>query len=169
MYWVNISDIDLAGTAANVTSGVLSAYVMLAAATFELIEFDRESAFYTFTYTDDADTYDILITAIFEGKDAARAEVLRAALGCCDIVVHTVDQSCVERVVGMEFQPISGGTDTMIEAVRRLRIGRHLDASGQKGTDKARDEMDIIGLHQSTPLYSDAFASGDVALPLTAA
>lgn len=149
LYWAAVSDIDLDASAANVAAGVLSAWVMQATAVFKKIEFERQSGFYTATYTEDADAYDVLIQMIMNGKDEVRTEALRKALGCCRVVVHTVDYSCAQRVFGLEWDGTS-----LYPCLKPLRIVRHLDASGQKGTDLARDEMDIGGLQDGPALFS---------------
>ena len=150
LFWALRSDIDLVATAANVSAGgVLSAWVMVGAAVFNRVYFEREQAFYTATFTEDADSYDVLIQLMSEGKAATRTQVLREALGCCDIVIHTFDNSCVERILGIDWD----GTD-LFEPVDGLHIGRHLDASGAKGSDKARDEFDIVGKQDTAPLFA---------------
>ena len=149
LFWALVSDIDLEATKANINADYeLSAWVMEGAAVFNRIYFEREQAFYSATYTEDTDTYETLIQLMFEGKNAARTVALRNALGCCNIVIHTFDNSCVERVFGLEFD----GTD-LFSGLKPMRIGRHLDQSGQKGSSKSSDEIDIIGKQDMAPLF----------------
>ena len=165
VYWANYDDIDwetMAGNPANfdpVTCTVL-AYVMNGAAVFKKLTFERKQGFYDFTFTEDADVYEILVTMIFEGKSAVNSKAFRNAIGCCKIVLHIIDNNCIERVVGVEWN----GTGFTQQA-KTLRIVRHLDSSGQLGSSKARDEVDIGGESLYPPLYATVTEAN---IPVTA-
>lgn len=154
VYWANYKEIDwdaMATSAVNfdpVTENILS-YAMVGGATFSKLTFERKQGFYDFTFTEDADVYDQLITMIFEGKSAVNSLAFKKAIGCCKIVLHIIDNNCIERVVGVEWN----GTSFQPQA-RTLRIVRHLDSSGQLGSSKSRDEIDLGGESLSPPLYA---------------
>ena len=155
LYWARYSEIDWAAMAASATqfdqtNQKILSYTMLGTAKFKKLTFDRKSGFYNFTFTSDADVYAILITLIFEGKSSGNRNAFAKAVGCCDIIAHIFDNNCLERVVGVEWN----GT-AFEPQISKLKVVRHLDASGQFGTDKARDELDLGGEALIAPLYAE--------------
>ena len=107
-YWVKSSDVDLAGMSTDPlafdqpTEQVLL-WTMLGGAVFTKLTFERKQGFYDFTFTEDTDVYEQLITLIFEGKSNANRLAFCAALSCCQIILHTFDNDCNERVIGIEW------------------------------------------------------------------
>lgn len=159
-YWAKYSDIDWTAMAANVLNWNLATltildYIMVAAATFKKLEFDVKQSFYNFTFTEDTDVYTQVITAVFEGKSNAQTTVFRQALSCCNLVIHIFDLNGLERVVGVEWT----GT-AFTKQLKTVRIVRHLDASGQQGQARSRDEIDLGGESLRPPLYATVTQSG---------
>lgn len=155
VYWARYSEIDWVAMAASATNfdttnqKILS-YIMLGGAKFKKLTFDRKLSFYNFTFTSDADLYALLVTIIFEGKSSSNRNAFTKAIGCCDIVLHIFDNNCLERVAGVEWNGTS-----FEPQIKKLQIVRHLDASGQFGTDKGRDELDLGGESLTAPLFAD--------------
>lgn len=144
-YWAKYTDIDwtaMAGNALNFNPTTLTIldYIMVAAATFKKLEFDIKQSFYNFTFTEDTDVYTQVITTVYEGKSNAQTTVFRKSLACCNIVLHIFDLNGLERVVGVEWDG-----SAFVKQLKTLRMVRHLDASGQQGQARARDEMDLGG------------------------
>lgn len=153
-YWVSSDQVDWATIVADAlqwdtATEILLDYTMLLSATFTKVTFERKTAFYDFTFTTDEDLYQVLITFIFEGKNAARRLSLQKALNCCSIVFHLFDNNGLERVVGIEFD----GTN-LSDPISRLKVGRHLDSSGTFGDSKARDEVDLVAEHLCAPMFA---------------
>lgn len=162
-YWAKISDVDWAAIAANpllfdTTTQKLLGYTMLGGAVFHKLTFDRKQGFYNFTYTSDTDVYAQLITMIFEGKSITNRNNLVKAVSCCNLLIHLIDNNCQERIVGIEWNGTS-----FEPQISKLKITRHLDASGQFGTDKARDELDLGGESLTAPLYANV---GETNIPI---
>ncbi len=167
VYWARYSDIDWPAILAphappalptfDVPTQTVLGYIMIGNAKFNKLTFDRKSSFYNFTFTSDAELYSILMTIIFEGKSAANRQAFTNAVSCCDIVAHIFDNNCKERIIGVEYNGTS-----FEPQITKLRITRHLDSSGQFGTDKARDELDLGGESLTTPLFANV---GELNIP----
>lgn len=162
-YWGQYSDVDWEAMAADPTAfdpdtQCVQSYIMNAGATFKKLTFDRKQGFYDFTYTSDTDLYEQVITMIFEGKSKENRNAFCKAVGCCKIILHLFDNNCQERIVGVEWDGVS-----FEPQVTSLRIGRHLDSSGQFGSTKARDEIDFTGESICTPLFAEV---GQAAIPV---
>lgn len=134
-------------------------YTMLGGATFHELTFERKSAFYDFTFTRDEDVYTILVQWIFKAKDNARRLALQNAIACCNLGLHIYGNDGTQRVIGPDYNGVV--IDEMLEP---LAVTRHLDSSGQLGTSRARDEMDLGGESFFAPLFASV-DEGD--LPLT--
>lgn len=155
LYWTQYSNVDWATMVADPlqfdpTNQEVLDYTMVAAAVFTKVEFDRKNAFYDVTFTEDADVYAQLITMFFDGKDRARRNSLQAATLCCDIVAHVYDNNGTQRVFGVDYNGTS-----FDKQLTSLKVGRHLDSSGQLGQSKARDELDLSGEAFFAPLFAD--------------
>ena len=75
-YWVKASDVDLASMSTDPldfdqTTELILDYAMLGGAVFTKLTFERKQGFYDFTFTEDTDVYEQLVTLIFEGKSNA--------------------------------------------------------------------------------------------------
>lgn len=165
IYWAQYTDIDWEAMAADeyafdpATQTILS-YTMVGGAEFKKLTFDRKQGLYTFTYTEDTGVYEQVITTIFEGKAVEIRNAFAAAVGCCKLIVHLFDNNCLERVIGVEWDGA-----TFEPQVKTLRITRHLDASGEFGSSKARDEMDFGGESITAPMFAEV---GEDNMPYTA-
>jgi hypothetical protein len=163
-YWTEYNSIDWEDMASDplkfdtATETVLG-YTMVGGAVFKKLTFGRKNGFYDFTFTEDTDVYEQLITMIFEGKSNANRLAFKKSLNCCRIVLHIFDNNCLERIVGVEWDGAS-----FEPQVKTLRIGRHLDSSGQSGDSKSRDEFDLVGESLFAPLFSTV---GETNIPLT--
>lgn len=122
---------------------------MIAGAVFNKIDFDRESAFYDFTYTEDTDLYTLLITMFFKGKQADRRNKLQRAIACCSVYSHLYSNDGTQRSIGIDYNGETG-----VPILDELSITRHLDSGGQLGTSRARDEMDLGGKAFFAPLFA---------------
>lgn len=159
VYWTKYDNINWATMATdplkfNPTTQTILGFTMVASAVFTKLTFGRKQAFYNFTYTKDTDVYTQIITMIFNGKSVANRNALAKAVGCCKVIAAIYDNNCLSRVVGVEWNG-----DSFEPQITPLAITRHLDASGQFGTDKARDEIDLGGESLITPLYSTVLES----------
>jgi hypothetical protein len=155
-YWVRYDEIDWATMAADplqfdTATETILAYTMVGAAVWNKLTFDRKLGFYDFTYTEDDDVYQILLTVTFEGKSKTNRNALANSIACCDIVLQLYDNNCLGRTVGVDWDGTS-----FEPQIKKLRITRHLDSSGQFGDSKARDEVDIGGESLTPPLFSEA-------------
>lgn len=153
LYWAQYTDIDWSTMAGDplqfdTANQEILGYTMLAAAVFTKVEFDRKNAFYDVTFTEDADVYAQIITMFFDGKDRARRNSLQAATLCCNIIAHVFDNNGNERIFGVDWNG-----DSFDKQLTSLKVGRHLDSSGQLGQSTARDELDLTGESFFAPLY----------------
>lgn len=153
-YWAKASEIDWASmesdnTKFNPTTQTILDYVMVGAAVFKPIKFNRKGGSYSFTWTAETQSYEQLIPLIFEGKDNANRLAIQSAASCCKIILHLFDNNGLERVVGIEWN----GTK-FIPQVVNLRVTRHLDASGNLSGEKGREELDLGGESTFAPLYA---------------
>lgn len=163
LYWAEYSDIDwvtMAGDPADfdTTTRTILDYAMIGGAVFNKVEFERKQAFYDFTYTEDGDEVALLISMLFKGKDNARKNSLDEAVRACNIVAHVFDENGKERVVGVDWDGV-----TFKPIIDYLSVGRILDSSGQRGSSKARDEMDLTGAADFLPLFSTV---GESSIPV---
>lgn len=110
--------------------------------------FERKEAFYEFTYTAEQDFYNLLITLAFKGKDRARRNALTSAIACCDVTVVIFGNGGEQRIVGIDYN----GT-TFDPILELLRVTRHVDAGGQLGSSRGRDELDFGGESFTAPLF----------------
>lgn len=133
-------------------------FEMNVAGTWKRIDFEKKAGQYTSTFTEDADTYANLISMTFDGKDNPRKLAITQAIQCCDIVALVFGNNGEQRVFGVDYNG-----DRFDTIVSRLRVGRHLDASGLLGTDKARDEIDLTGESLFAPLFANVV---EASLPL---
>lgn len=164
LYWFEADKVDWATMAADplqfdTTNQQILGYTMLGGAVMTKLTFERKEAFYDFTYTRDADVYELLITLMFKSKDIDRRNSLQSAIACCNVGLHIYDNSGVQRVVGQDWNG-----DSFNDILEELAIARHLDSSGQLGTSRARDEMDLGGQSFFAPLFADVLEAD---LPLT--
>lgn len=155
LYWTEYNNIDWAAMAADAlqfdqTTRKVLAYTMVSSATFNKIEFERKTAFYDFTYTSDADVVSLLMTLAFKGKDNDRKNSLDHAIRTCAIVCHIYDENGKQRVIGVDWNGV-----TFNLPVEYLEVKRILDSSGQKGSSKSRDEMDLGGEQDFLPLFAE--------------
>ena len=162
-YWFNSSDVDWDSMIAeptdfDTTNHIILDYVMLNSATMNKINFEAKSGFFDFTYTSDADVYEILVQFMFRGSDNARELSFQKAIACCNIGLHLYLNDGTQRVVCQDYN----GT-TIQDQLEPLRVGRHLTSSGQLGTSKSREEIDLVGQSFFRPLFATVAES---ALPL---
>lgn len=163
LYWFEADKVDWDAMAADplqfdpATQTVLG-YTMIGGATMNKLTFERKEAFYDFTFTRDADIYELLITLMFKAKDVARRNSLQSAIACCDVGLHIYTNDGTQRVVGIDWN------GEMFDSIpEKLAVTRHLDSSGQLGSSRARDELDLGGESFFAPLFADVEES---ALPL---
>jgi len=154
-YWTERGNVDLDTMLGDPllfepTNQTILNYAMVGGATFNRLEFEPEDSFYEFTYTEDVDMYEILVTMLFRGKNVGRRNVLAQALLCCDLFIHIFDYLGNQRVIGTDYNGV-----VFNRMPRRLRIGRHLDASGQLSQSKARDELDFTGRSFYAPMFAE--------------
>lgn len=154
LYWTEYDNIDwdtMLGDVAEFTpaTGLILGYSMVGGAVFNKVEFERKEAFYDFTYTSDADVVALLMTLAFKGKNNDRKNSLDKAIRSCAIVCHVYGENGIQRVIGVDYNGVA-----FSKIPSYLEIGRVLDSSGQRGTSKARDEMDIIGEADFLPMYA---------------
>lgn len=133
-------------------------YTMLGGAVMEPLTFLRKSAFFDFTYEREADVYTILVQWVFKAKDINRRLAIQKAIACCNLGLHIYCNDGTQRVIGPDYNGVE--VDEMLEG---LAVARHLDSSGQLGTSRARDEMDLGGESFYAPLFADV-AEGDIPL-----
>lgn len=133
-------------------------YTMIGGAIFYELTFQRKSAFYDFTYTSEDDLYTILVQWIFKAKDNARRLALQQAISCCNLGLHIYSNDGTQRVIGPDYNG-----EVIDEMLEPLRVSRHLDSSGQLGTSKGRDELDLGGESFFAPLFADV-AEADLPL-----
>lgn len=163
LYWFEVEDVDWAAMAADplqfdTTNQEILGYTMVGGATMNKVTFERKEAFYEFTYTRDTDVYELLLTLLFKAKDIARRNSLQKAIACCNIGVHIYGNSGEQRVIAQDWN--GNQFDNILE---QLSVTRHLDASGQLGQSKARDELDLGGQSFYAPLFANV---DEAALPL---
>lgn len=149
------SDIDFAAMLADPTAfdkenGVILRYILKPGVVgFVEVEFDRESATWDATRTSDNGFYEILETIVLEGQSVERTRKIRNMVANCDLVVHSIMASKIERVTGVEFDG-----EVFDRPFRKNRVVRHQDNAGTAGGDNARDELDFGGRMQYAPLYA---------------
>lgn len=124
-------------------------WVMSGGGTFNKVTFERKLSFYENTYTRETDVYALLLTMVFAGKDAARRLSFQKAIQCCQIVAHVIENTGKQRVFGVDYNGV-----TAEPILDYFQVGRHLDAGGQLGTSKSRDEIDLIGESFYAPLFA---------------
>lgn len=154
-YWFEVEDVDWETMLADplqfdeATQTILG-FTMVGAATMSKVTFKREEAFYDFTYTEDTDLYEQLITLMFEGKSNPRRIALQQAIACCNIgaILYANDGS--QRVIGKDYNGV-----VFDDVLKRLRVARHLDSSGQLSNSRSRDELDLAGKSFYAPLFAN--------------
>jgi hypothetical protein len=134
-------------------NGVVLEYVYLPGGEHVEIEFDRESAVFGAEYTLDNSFYEFLIPMIFEGQSLAKSNRIRNLVANCDLTLHAVYASGIERVAGIEVVG-QDGSEVFDRPFQRFRVQRHNDTSGTPSGDKGRDEIDIAGRQQHSALYA---------------
>ena len=154
LYWTEYSNVDWAtmvgdATKFDATNNLILDYVMLNSSTFNKIEFERKQAFYDFTYTEDADVVALLVSLMFKGKNNARKNSLDKAIRSCSIIAHIYDENGKQRVIGVDYNGVE-----FSRIPEYLSVGRVLDSSGQRGSSRARDEMDLTGEADFLPLFA---------------
>jgi len=132
------------------TTHQIIGYTMIGGAVMYELTFEPKSAFYEFTFTRETDLYTILVQMFFKAKDNARRQALQAAIACCNVGMHIYANDGTQRVVAQDFD--GNGFVNMLEP---LAITRHLDGSGQLGTSRARDELDLGGEAFFAPLFAN--------------
>lgn len=153
-YWAKESDIDWVAMAADAlqfdhATQTIKDYTMVGSTKFTQIQFNRKGGSYNFTYTSDTQSYAQLIPMIFEGKTNANKLAIQNAISCCKVILHLFDNNGLERVVGIEWNGTKFTTQVL-----KLKIVRHLDASGTLAGEKAREELDLGGESAYAPLYA---------------
>ena len=151
-YYCKYDEVDWTATKSSyvAATNILSAFTMVGAAVFKKLKFQKKSGTYNFEYTSDTDTYDLLISMVFEGKTAATGKAFCSLIACCQLVIVIIDNNCEGRVTGVEWN----GTD-FVEPIVDMKVTRHLDTSGEFGTDKPRDEVDFGGESLCPPIFHD--------------
>ena len=154
LYWAEYGDIDWATMFGDplqfdTTNRLILDYTMLNSAVFKKVQFKRNAAYYEVTQTDEQDEANLLISLLWEGKDNARKNSFDNAFRVCNKVAHVFDYNGKERVFGVDFNGLE-----FLELNTPLHISRILDHSGQRGSSKARDEMDLGGAGDFLPLYA---------------
>ena len=154
LYWFRPSEVDWATMLADpllfdpATHTILD-YAMIGGAVFTEVEFEPKSSFYDFTFTKETDVYSLLVSWIHKGKDPVRRLALQKAINCCDIGVHIYANDGSQRVIAQDYNG-----ETMVDLLDPLAVGRHLDSSGQLGSSRSRDEIDLTGEAFYAPLFA---------------
>ena len=153
-YWAQYSDIDWAAMVADTAKWdaatlTVKGYTMISGKVFKKIEFERKTPQYSFTYTNEQQFYAQVINMVLEGQSISQSTAIRKAIGCCNLVLHIIDNNGRHRVVGVEYTG-----SVFVKQLTGLRIGRHLDTSGQLSQTKSRDELDLTGESMRAPLYA---------------
>ena len=162
-YWFDVDTVDWVTMAGDplqfdTSSQEILGYTMLGGAVMYKLTFEPKEAFYEFTYTDETDIYTLLVTMLFKSKDIARRNALQEAIACCNIGLHIYSYSGHQRVIGQDWNGV-----VMSNVPSQLRVSRHLDHSGQLGSSKARDELDLGGEGFFAPLFANI---DETSLPL---
>lgn len=155
LYWTERKNIDFDAMLADPTkfdpvNELVLGYTMVGGATFNKVEFERKDAYYDFDFTEDTGVWSILMPMMFKGKSSDRRNKLQRAVQCCDIVAHIYDNIGNQRVIGIDYNG-----EVFDPIVKRLKVVRAKDASGQLGQSLARDEMDLGGESFFAPLFAD--------------
>lgn len=163
-YWTEDANINWTAMLADPTlfdpaNQQILGYSMNGAGVFNKLTFERKAAFYDFTYTRESDVYTLLISMLFKGKQLDRRNKLAAAVNCCNVVFHLYANDGTQRVVGRDYNGVV--FDPLLDS---LAISRHLDSSGQLGTSRSRDELDLGGESFLPPVFANV-AEADI--PLT--
>lgn len=153
-YWFEADKVDWAAMFADplqfdTTTHDILGYTMIGGAVMYPLTFEPKSAFYDFTYTADTDVYTILVQMIFKAKESDRRKKLQEAIACCNVGLHIYANDGTQRVIAQDFD--GNGFIDMLES---LQITRHLDSSGQLGSSKSRDELDLGGEGFFAPLFA---------------
>ena len=162
--WTTYEAVDWAAMAADnskfdQTTATLLDYTMQTGGVFNILTSKAKDAYYEATFTSENDYWELLVAQIFEGKDVARTNAFNQAIQCCQLILHLFANNGKDRVFGVDWN----GTSFQ-PTLEPLRVGRVLDAGGQIGSNKARDEMDLTGQSLFAPIHSTmAYAN----LPLT--
>jgi len=163
LYWTEYQNIDWDTMVADPlqfdpANHEILEYTMIGGATWAKVEFEKKESFYEFTYSDENDYYELLVTIGMTGKSSARRLALQKAIQCCEIVAHIFGYSGEQRVIGLDYN------GEVIESIVDLaHIGRHADRGGQLGTSRAGDDFDIVGEAFYAPLFAQA-VEGDLPL-----
>ena len=155
IYWTEYNNIDWATMLADPlqfdpTNQQILDYEMVGGATFNRLTFQRKEAYYEFTYTGEQDFYQILVTMALKGKDRDRRNKLMSAIQCCNVYLHIYENNGGQRAVGVDYNG-----EVFRDLLDTLHISRHLDAGGQLGTSKGRDEVDFGGEAFFAPLFAN--------------
>lgn len=153
-YWTEFQNIDWTSmlsdpTKFDATNNLILGYTMNGGAVFNKVTFERKLSFYENTYTRDTEVYANLITMVFAGKSNVRKLALERAIQCCEIVFHVYENTGNQRVFGVDYNG-----DLFESILDYLQVGRHLDAGGQLGTSRSRDELDLTGESFYPPLFA---------------
>lgn len=102
------------------------------------------------TYTNTASEYDVLFQLVFEGTSKTNSVAITELIGCCDLGWVAYDSNCNMRIYGIEWD----GAE-LVASSSRFEVVRHLEATGVKGGDGSRDELDLGGQQDGSALYLD--------------
>lgn len=164
MYWTDKDNIDWAAMLADntkfdATNQQILGYIMNTGKTFNKVTFNRESAFFDSTFTEDTDVYTHLAQFIFDGLNNARLLSLKKAAKCCNVYMHLYLNNGLQVCMGIDYDGL-----TVEDPLKKLTVTRHLMSSGQLGSSKARDEMDIGGTSFEAPITATVTAT-DIPVP----
>lgn len=149
------NEIDWAATLANplqfdaATRRILG-FTMIGGATWQEIKPERKGSLYTANYTTDQKSYVVQITNLFKGKGYLLRNGIDDALNCCNTVHYIIDNSCNERLFGVDYDG-----DAFALSVEGFRIIQHDDISGEIGGDDAQDTLIWGGEMERPAIYGN--------------
>jgi len=152
VYWIPESDIDWSTVTWDDAGYAVTAWAMLAMATWNKIEFERTAGRLDALYTEENGYYEVsLLNLLFSGHSAARSVAIGQAIPVCNIVAQVFDNNGNARILGKEYD-----SGAWVNPLKNCRITRHLDTTGGFGAadDKARDEFDLTAQHLLPLPYS---------------
>lgn len=155
-YWIKRENVDFDAMAIDplqfdIATQTIILYTLLNGALFQpIISLPKEST-YSAEYTDDAGSYENLITFVFDGKGVGFRNAMCEAIKACKVLVQVYDYNCESRLFGIDWSTDDGVFNNPIDT---FKIIRHLDQGGVLGGDKATDEIDIGGETECPPLYT---------------
>ena len=124
-------------------------YTMNTGGIFYEWEFEKNEAFYEFTYSRDSQTYAINIQMFLKSKDSDRTKSLNELIQCCDLVLHIYGYAGEQRVVGIDYD----GNEFAVQW-ETLAVGEHVDRSGQPGSSSPGDQLSFSGQSFFAPIHA---------------